>query len=129
MDKESIDITSLRSELKPPPEESRFSTIVNGVLNGGTIAAAPLIAVDLFTSRELPNKKPIAIVATTIGCLIGGALGIREAERLQSYRQAMNNEISRIREQVNANNAAIKKWTQRQDEKKADPVVADGQSR
>ncbi len=115
-----------RIEKLTPPKESHLSTILNGIGNGAMIGTMPFVlhsAARKITGREEVfgiSRKAAGIVeafAMVTGCTVGAVLGMNEAKNLDAYRAGLNSEMAKTRAQVDANNAAIKSWTEKQQER------------
>ena len=114
MDKE---VTVSQIDRIAPPVESHISTVLNGMGNGMMIGAVPIVVMNLYddiknkTINSTRSKWTIGFTAAS--CALGAWFGMREAESLKSYRQEVSDEVIKLREQVSANNAAMKEWTAR----------------
>lgn len=131
MDK-AVPQSELHLDKIAPPVESHISTVLNGIGNGMMIGAVPLVMLNLYdevkkgTINSTRNKWGIGL--TVVSCALGGWFGVREAESLKGYREEVSSEVLKLREQVAANSASMKEWTERmakheQQSSKA-PVVA-----
>lgn len=100
-----------------PPSESNTSTVLNGIGNGMMVGTAPFIAMgihDQITKGNLSARfSVINAIAVAVGSIVGGWLGLREAQRLSQYRNDLGEEIVSLRTQANDTDARLKTWEQR----------------
>lgn len=99
MEKRHRDLSELQ-----PRTETRVNAVLNGLLNGITIGSAPLGVFSLrrvFFNKEIPAKwLKISAGLSVIGGAIGALLGIREGERLTSFRNAVVNNVQSLGDDV-----------------------------
>lgn len=125
-----------RPPLIEPPSEAKLSTILNGMGNGAMLGGLPFLLLNLYESivtkpknavveHALRNK--IGLGLTVLGCTVGGYLGVKEAERLRGYRDAMSNEMADLRAEVNSIKQRPADWSAKEDQRAAvldtDPIA------
>ncbi len=111
-----------------------MTTVLNGIGNGMMIGAIPLLVEKIyfsFAKREThkwANNFDKFALLTTAACAVGGGLyGLYEADRLNDYRESVNEEILKLNNQTRTNAANIAKlgqWSQRIADEKSAPEAA-----
>ena len=82
------------------PSRSKFSSIMNGLGNGAMIGGIPLLGYEFskqIKAGELKNplfKTSLAIAVS--GCVIGAYFGLKEAEHLNDYHQALAADLKEL---------------------------------
>lgn len=108
------------------PSRTYTSTVLNGIGNGMMLGTAPFLGIETYAGimgKNLPHQKLLmtgSAVAMVAGAVIGGFYGSKEAKQIHDYRQALDDEITDLRQRVNRNNQQIRGWGERvQDEKES----------
>lgn len=95
-----------------PNQQTKFSAIVNGILNGGTIGSIPMVGATVWAEfgkkngnghHQIPGYvKKLSYASTVAGVAFGALYGLREAERIKEYRAAIANEIGELEDRISS---------------------------
>ncbi|MFO1242020.1 MAG: hypothetical protein U1E36_02295 [Rickettsiales bacterium] len=99
-----------------PNQQTKFTAIVNGILNGATIGSVPMIGATVWAEfgrngvhKEIPKfVKKGSYISTVAGVVLGAVYGLQESERIKEYRMAIANTIGGLEDRI-ANMEAEKK--------------------
>lgn len=124
------EIDRLEQRLQPPAE-AKTSVVLNSIGNGVMMGTAPFVisktAEGLFKSWHTPFWLHVVdAVAIVGGTLWGYKTGQAEFKRLQDYRQTVSQEILKLNDHINANEAEMKSWADRV--KKPEPHAEQAES-
>ena len=101
--KHSPDTPAIRFVEKPA---STFSTVMNGVFNGGTLGGAAFVVPEVAISFFKPEAKFShnyfrgTVIATVLGASIGTYFSLKEAKQVNDYRAALAKDIETLHAQV-----------------------------
>jgi hypothetical protein len=99
------------------PSRTYSSTILNGIGNGMMIGTAPFLAFETYygiTKKIVPSYLLVtSAIAMVVGAIWGGWSGSQEAQQIQDYRNALNNEITSLRSKTYANSSELHDWATR----------------
>jgi hypothetical protein len=102
-----------------PPKESRTSIILNSVGNGMMLGSIPFLGIEAYQlsvksgHRLPPTIHGASIAVAAIGGVIGWAMGKKEADRLDHYRQAVSQEVTDLRNEVNDLKQEKRSWQEK----------------
>ena len=92
-----------------PNQQTTFSAVVNGILNGATIGSVPMIGATVWAEfkkngnghHNIPGYvKKFSYASTVAGVAFGALYGLREAERIKEYRAAIANEVGSLEDRI-----------------------------
>jgi hypothetical protein len=127
-----------RTTYLAPPQESRITTVLNGIGNGAMLGAVPFVVVELVDAVKNRGAEAVAgnnkthlgaVFLTIAGCALGGWFGVKEGRKLHNYRLSVNDELTRIRHQVDAQDATIKTWAEKTSQPAPELVMSDSKAR
>lgn len=110
MDKDSVASqppAAERLKALEPPTSSHISIVLNGAFNGMTIGSVPSVVHALAQKVKKNGTPPEKLGAANIFCIVAGTavgawFGAREASHLRNYQNAVNEEIRKLRADVDA---------------------------
>lgn len=92
-----------------PNQQTTFSAVINGILNGGTIGSIPMIGATVWAEfgkngdppRHVPSYvKKLSYASTVAGVAFGAIYGLQESKRIKEYRMAIANEIGALEDRI-----------------------------
>lgn len=93
-----------------PNQQTTFSAVVNGILNGATIGSIPMIGATVWAefgkklgngAREIPpSVKKLSYASTVAGVAFGAVYGLQESKRIKEYRMAIANEVGTLEDRI-----------------------------
>ncbi len=99
-----MDIEAEAEARLPQPSASKFSAVINGVGNGATAGVAmfgiPKLWDALRGHAPRPDNYKMTAIATVVGTALGTVYGMHEAKQLGEYRDAIGEEIIKLRGRV-----------------------------
>ncbi len=124
MEQENTDhITEIRSTM--PKREANTSLILNGIGNGMMIGTFPFVTMETYS--HLANwKVPKQAYALNAAALLGGSMlgamyGLKEAHKLQNYRESLVDEVEGMRNKIDENCTKIDSWVERLEAERRQP--------
>jgi len=114
----AIDDDTLVNDL-PPGGQTRFTSITGAIGNYGMIAGAGVFGAKLIVNHFKKNHQPIdkwgmaTIGATCVGSVFGILHGVKEANDIQHYREAVAGKIDELQRHAKADKAKITELYQR----------------
>ena len=91
-----------------PNQQTTFTAVVNGILNGATIGSIPMIGATVWAEfgrngvhKEIPKYvKKASYISTIAGVVLGAVYGKQESERIKEYRTAIANTIGGLEDRI-----------------------------
>lgn len=100
--------------------------ILNGAGNGMMLGGIPYLVSQLYAkvadkkiSKSFGKASEFAVI---VGAAIGAVYGAKEAKELRNYRTALRDELADLRTHVDANNARLDGWAQKEQDRISAPV-------
>src|SRR6185369_7235535 len=78
------------------PKESRISYMLNGAGNGVMLCGFPFLLYDVLKGKAHGTNK-ITLFASVTGAVLGSVYGLHEGKRVHNYREAVNQELLKLR--------------------------------